>query len=204
MVVLMKPIEKSLVLGIILTILYSFVNFGVGCENINKKVLRLHILANSDTDIDQNIKMKIKNEIQNFANMKNKEEAIKICNENLVNMEKIIYKELRKNNENNKKIEIKLGKNFFKTREYSNITMPAGTYDSLQIKVGSGKGKNWWCILFPVLCLGVAYTNSTLTAFNKNEKKITTNKKPDLKFKFKILELHETLKKRIRNIFQKK
>ena len=192
-----------------MTILYSFVNFGVGCENINKKVLRLHILANSDTAIDQNIKMKIKNEIQNFANkvlqnVKNKEEAIKICNENLGNMEKIIYKELRKNNENDKKIEIKLGENFFNTREYSSITMPAGTYDSLQIKIGSGKGQNWWCILFPILCLGVAHANSTLIVFNENERKITTSKKPNLKFKFKILELHETLKKHIRNIFHKK
>lgn len=206
MVVFVRTVEKSIILGIIFTILYNFVNFSVNCENINNKVLRLHILANSNSVIDQNVKMKVKNEIQNFThkilfNVKNKKEAIEICNKNLGNMREIAVRELSKSNRINKKIEIKLEKTFFRTRNYNNITMPAGFYDAIKIKIGSGKGKNWWCVIFPVLCLGIAQTNTIIKTFNKNENKISSNKNPTFKFKFKIVELYENFKKWLRNIF---
>ena len=120
----MKALEKSIICAIIFTTLYNFVNFSVICENTSKDVLRLHILANSDSDIDQKIKMDVKNVVQDFASkllkdVSNKNVAIKILKENIENIKKVAEKELYFKNIGNKKVEINFNEAFFKKRDYS-------------------------------------------------------------------------------------
>lgn len=109
------------------------------------------MIANSDSDIDQNIKIKIKDDVEQevyklIANVDNIDEARKIIDNNLNNIEKVIKKY-------NIDYDISFGNNFFPEKEYKGISYKEGIYESLVITLGSGKGKNWWCVLFPPLCL---------------------------------------------------
>lgn len=194
----MNKTEKFVILGIIFSILYNFVNFSVLCDHINSKILRLHIMANSNSEIDQNIKICIKNKIQNFMKdtleqAKNKNEAEQICTKKLSEIKKIAENELN-NHKINNKVEVKIKNSYFKTREYESITMPAGNYDAVEIKIGTGKGENWWCILFPTLCIGTATAEHMHKHLKKEEIKCTNKKK--FKAKFKILEICKNLKQK--------
>ena len=204
----MKALEKSIICGLIFTNIYNFVNFSVSCENTSKEVLRLHILANSDSEKDQKIKMNVKNVVQNFTSKLlkgaiNKNVAIKILKENTENIKKIAEKELAGKDIGNKKIEINFNETFFKTRDYSQFIMPSGFYDALIIKIGSGKGRNWWCVIFPFLCLGVAQSEKALSTFSSQGRKILKLKKPKYKLKLKILEIYQNLRETLRRIFVK-
>lgn len=113
--------------------------------------IRLRIIANSNSIEDQNLKLKVKDEVEKelyslVGKAKNIEEARKIINTNLNNIDNIL-------NEYNVQYDISYGKNYFPVKEYKGITYPEGNYESLVITLGSGLGKNWWCVLFPPLCL---------------------------------------------------
>lgn len=195
----MKTIEKSLVLSIVFSVLYNIVNFSVSCENINSKVFRLHILANSDSTEDQNLKMHIKDKVQELSREivsigNNKKELEDIFIKNLSNVEKIAKNEIR-NCGYNYPVSARVTNSYFNTRNYENFTLPAGNYDALEIKIGSGKGKNWWCVIFPMLCVGASSKNKILDkTFNKNEKNIICNNKKKYAIKFRIVEIYQLIK----------
>lgn len=196
----MKTIEKSLVLSIVFSVLYNIVNFSVSCENINSKVFRLHILANSDSNEDQNLKLRIKSEIQELSKKLlssnyNKEKSEDVFIKNLSNVEKIVKNEIR-NCGYDYPVFTKVTNSYFTTRNYENFTLPAGNYDALEIKIGSGEGKNWWCVIFPMLCVGASSKNKILDkTFNKNEKNIICNNKKKYAIKFRIVEIYQLVKK---------
>ena len=195
----MKTIEKSLVLSIVFSVLYNIVNFSVSCENINSKVFRLHILANSDSTEDQNLKMHIKDKVQELSREivsigNNKKELEDIFIKNLSNVEKIAKNEIR-NCGYNYPVSARVTNSYFNTRNYENFTLPAGNYDALEIKIGSGKGENWWCVIFPMLCVGASSKNKILDkTFNKNEKNIICNNKKKYAIKFRIVEIYQLIK----------
>ena len=195
----MKTIEKSLVLSIVFSVLYNIVNFSVSCENINSKVFRLHILANSDSTEDQNLKMHIKDKVQELSREivsigNNKKELEDIFIKNLSNVEKIAKNEIR-NCGYNYPVSARVTNSYFNTRNYENFTLPAGNYDALEIKIGSGEGKNWWCVIFPMLCVGASSKNKILDkTFNKNEKNIICNNKKKYAIKFRIVEIYQLIK----------
>lgn len=118
---------------------------------IPDNAIRFRVIANSNSDIDQNIKIKIKDDVEQevyklISNVDNIDEARKIINNNLNSIEKVIKKY-------NVEYDISFGNNFFPEKEYKGINYKEGIYESLVITLGSGKGKNWWCVLFPPLCL---------------------------------------------------
>lgn len=118
---------------------------------IPKDAIRFRIIANSDTLEDQALKLTIKNDVEKelyklIGNAKNIEEARNIIANNLDVVDEILEKY-------NIKYEINYGNNYFPQKEYKGITYEEGNYESLVITLGSGLGKNWWCVLFPPLCL---------------------------------------------------
>ena len=137
---------------VFLVIISIFINMNkVKSVNIPDKSIRIRVIANSNSKIDQNEKIKISIEVQNYV-----QELLKNTT-NIKEADKII-----KNNINKRDNEIKkytnnytlvYGKNFFPEKRYKGIIYNEGYYDSLVIKLGRGKGKNWWCVLFPPLCL---------------------------------------------------
>ena len=124
---------------------------------IPNESIRIRVIANSNSLSDQIEKTNIKNILQSYLdtklkNSKSIEETDYIIKQNLNEIRTQIEKTLKENNSLNG-VNIHYGKNFFPKKEYKGIIYESGMYDSLVITIGEGKGNNWWCVLFPPLCL---------------------------------------------------
>ncbi len=165
-------------------------------ENISEKVLRLHILANSDSTQDQNLKLKVKNEILNRTSDiftgKTLQENINIANDN---KDKIAFiaKQCIEKEGCGYDVNVSVVKEYFDTRVYDDFTLPAGVYNSLKIEIGEAQGHNWWCIIFPSVCLN-ACTESISDYLTEEEMELVSNSYTP---KFKIIEIYEKFKSKL-------
>lgn len=135
--------------------------------------IRFRVIANSNDEIDQEVKIKVKEAIEQEVNKlmleaKNSEEAKKLINENMEHIQQIVNQYTTDN-------KISFGVNYFPEKEYHGVTYPSGEYESLVITLGNGVGNNWWCVMFPPLCL--------LEAKNENT--------DDINYKFYVQEIIE-------------
>ena len=123
---------------------------------LSKGVVRLHVVANSDSEDDQRLKLKVRDRIlTECGDILGEGESIDavsadICN-NMDYIERIALDEIRKNGYNYN-VEVEFGTETFPRKEYANITLPQGEYQALKVNIGTASGKNWWCVLFPPLC----------------------------------------------------
>ncbi|MGL5329743.1 MAG: stage II sporulation protein R [Peptostreptococcaceae bacterium] len=174
-------------------------------EDYKEKLIRFHVIANSDTDEDQELKLKVRDELINYLqprlkNSKSIEESEKIIISEYDNLHEISKKTIL---ENGYDYDVKVGIEYsnFPTKQYSNVVLPAGEYKALKVIIGDGYGKNWWCVMFPPLCFvdeenGVIdkSTDEKLQSVLEEEEYelITTENKEEsnvVKFKFKIVEV---------------
>ena len=167
-------------------------------EDISTKVFRLHILANSDDTSDQQLKLKVRDEILElskglFFNCANVEDAVRVSNENLELLKTAAEKVIQDNGAAYS-IKVYTAKEYFNTRYYDNFTLPAGIYDSLKIEIGEGKGHNWWCVMFPSVCLS-GCTEDFDGVLTEEEKALIESDKYIVRFK--IVEVYEELKDKI-------
>ncbi len=167
----MKRFELSLLLAVIFCALVSFLSFEGECEQIRSSVLRLHILADSDAEDAQTLKLQVRDRILEvsediFAPCRTYNEARLAAQENLGIFEQTARQVLRENGCPDE-VSVSLADSYFSTRTYGDITLPAGVYDALRIELGRAEGHNWWCVMFPTVCLptaaGEAELGGTLT-----------------------------------------
>lgn len=147
----------AFLLGILLD---SFSLFQRECREIREDVLRLHILANSDSAEDQAVKLLVRDRIlaesgSLFNSAADKTSAREKAAENTGRVEKLAEEVLAEEGFSYP-VTAKVTRQFFDTRVYDGFTMPAGWYDSLQVVLGEGEGHNWWCVLYPPLCISAA------------------------------------------------
>lgn len=165
-------------------------------ENISDKVFRLHILANSDSTYDQNLKLGLKNYIlENTSDLfigQNLEENIDIAMESLEELYRL-SKEYLESQGSNYDVKTEVIKEFFETRVYDDFTLPAGIYNSLKITIGEGKGHNWWCIIFPSVCLS-ACSESMSDYLSEDEMELVNS---GYRAKFKVVEVYEKIKSKL-------
>lgn len=162
------------------------------CEIYNSTV-RLHVLANSDSEADQALKLKVRDKIverMSTYNAKSKEEALEYI-ENDMDKLKEIAEECIKNEGFNNPVTVEIGEESYPTREYEDFSLPAGKYTSLRIIIGNGEGQNWWCVLYPPLCTSYAieYDDSVDVGFTKEQYNFITGNDKEYKIKFKLLEM---------------
>ncbi|MEG0877888.1 MAG: stage II sporulation protein R [Oscillospiraceae bacterium] len=175
----MKKWELSLLLGLILSVfLTSFSGFSAVCSDVREDTLRLHILANSNSKIDQDAKLYVrdcilKNEGSFFAKSGTKEKAKAKAQDLLLNVEKTARDALREKGLNYA-VKAYTTEMYFATTEYDGFTLPAGRYDALRVELGEAKGKNWFCVLFPPLCVpasmddaATGYTDAEISAVHE-------------------------------------
>lgn len=169
--------------------------------NLSDAVFRLHVLANSDSEADQNLKLKVRDSLLNYmneicSNCSTKEEAISIAQKNQNKFQEIAEETIISNGFNYS-VKINIGNFYFPTKNYGDISLPAGFYDSLRVEIGEAKGQNWWCVMFPSLCFidissGVVDNEAKENLEENLEKEsysiISDNKKSNIKFKFKLIE----------------
>lgn len=172
----------KVIISLVLSLSLLAVFFVIPTENnsastFNDEFLRIHIRANSNADIDQNVKYEVKDAVVNYltpllTNAVDKKTAIKIVSDNLLNINNVADSVLSKNKFSYKTNSV-IKKEEFPTRAYNNLTLPAGVYDSLIVNLGSGQGNNWWCVVYPPLCFvnadnsnGVTYRSKLLEIIN--------------------------------------
>ncbi|HJJ03511.1 MAG TPA: stage II sporulation protein R [Clostridiaceae bacterium] len=176
-------------------------------SNIESSVFRLHVIANSDSKEDQDLKYIVRDNILTYINeiSKNastKEEVIEIARNNIDTIKQIAQETVYENGYNYS-VNIKIGNFAFPTKQYGDISLPAGFYDALRVEIGSASGQNWWCVMFPPLCFvdvsfgvvpeeskevlqeNLSYEEYNLLSENQNNS--------DMNFKFKIVELFQNI-----------
>lgn len=196
--------EKSLFLGLIFSILFSFINFSAKCNKISEKMFRLHIIANSDSEEDQYLKIKIRDDIINYfsnKNFKSLKDAQEYAFKNIDNIKKICKNRIE-DEHFNYDVRIEICKNEFRNRKYDSLVIPAGTYESLRIIIGKGDGKNWWCVLFPQMCIPAAEDCSVNPDYDlfDDERNIIENEEK-YKIEFKIIDIFQSIHETILNLF---
>ena len=167
-------------------------------ENISDNVLRFHVVANSDTAEDQALKLKVRDGIVTltdtyFADVSDKAEAIALAEQNRAQIEKNAEEILRQNGCSDP-VRVQIKKMNFPTKQYEDITLPAGEYDAIHITIGEGAGENFWCVMFPALCVGsVSESNEKLLGKVLSPSSLDTVRRP-YSLKFKTVEWLSRLK----------
>ena len=215
----MKKILKFINLGfikrfLIVLILFSFFIFisaasyvNAVSEDIAQSVFRLHVIANSDSKEDQDLKYKVRDKVLEYMNeismdCSSKEEVILLAKEHKEEFKKIA-EDVIKENGYDYTVNISIGNFDFPTKTYGDISLPAGEYDALRIEIGEAKGQNWWCVMFPPLCF-VDVSSGIVPDESKEELKENLNDEEyavisetddnKINFKFKLIEFFQNLR----------
>jgi len=193
----------SLIIAFILYCAFAVSYFASVSGEIRESVVRLHILADSNSKIDQEVKLKVRDALlekntellSSKVTPENAEEYFENSKEELEKCANEVLKE----NGFDYKAKITLGKEYYTTRVYEDLTFPAGTYTSVKVVLGSGEGENWWCVMFPPLCVPAATGDITTDDavnleeyLDKDGKKLVSSK-GKFKVGFKVVELYEKL-----------
>jgi stage II sporulation protein R len=170
-------------------------------KDLTENIFRLHIIANSNSQEDQALKLKIRDEIISYMKAKtsdctSKTEIIETT-QNILPVLKQIAQNTIYENGYDYDVSVEIGNFYFPTKYYGNISMPAGNYDAIRIKLGKAEGQNWWCSLFPSLCFtdvstGIIDENADTNLkenLEEEEYNLLTKTSPNIKIKFKLLEL---------------
>lgn len=190
---------------------FSYVN--AVSEDLSNSVFRLHVIANSDSEEDQNLKLKVRDNLLEYMNslctgVSSKEEAITIAQNHIQDFESIAKKVIFDNGYDYN-VTVEISKCDFPTKQYGDVSLPAGIYDALRVKIGSASGHNWWCVMFPPLCFvdvssGVVPDSSkqqlqeNLTA-EEYDLITDSSDNSNIDFKFKVVELFQNIKLKLAN-----
>ena len=155
--VFMKKLWKLLCFSLALFAVFWLGTVYSDRQALNNNLIRLHIVANSDSESDQSLKLQIRDAVtqllqQTMQQMPSAEEAKAYLSAHLSELEEYVNQLIRELGYSDT-AKITLGKEAFDTRRYDTFTLPAGQYTALRITIGEGEGKNWWCVVFPTLCL---------------------------------------------------
>ena len=170
-------------------------------EDLENSVFRLHVIANSDSKEDQNLKYIVRDKLLQYmnsylSNTSTKEDAIKIANEHLDEFKQVAINTIKEQGYSYN-VNVKVGNFEFPTKTYGDISLPAGFYDALRVEIGEAKGQNWWCVMFPSLCF-VDISSGVVPDESKEDlQKVLSDEEYSLisdssdygiQFKFKLLE----------------
>ena len=186
----MKRTAKIAAYLLIITLLISVMPTDAEA-NIYEDTIRLHILANSDSREDQELKIVVRDGVLNEFGERLRlagsfEAAEKLCEDIIPEIEKYAESIIREVGYSYD-VNIKLGEEWYETREYDGFSLPCGYYTSLCILIGEGEGKNWWCVMYPPLCTELASESAPaddgLIDYTKEEMILISSGKYNIKFK---------------------
>jgi stage II sporulation protein R len=187
----LKRVIFVVLICIIMSVFQGCTSMGTGtCNNIGNEnrildynevkdnLIRFHVIANSDTEEDQNLKLKVKNKVIDYLYpylnaSQSLEESRNIIKDKMDQVKKLA-EEVIKDNNYNYGVKTELSRENFPEKSYGKITLPQGNYEAFRIIIGTGQGKNWWCVMFPPLCF-VDETKAEVE-YDKTEKKINSQK----------------------------
>lgn len=192
-----RLLAKALACGFILAAAASIFPFAAASQQLPQNVIRLHVVANSDSPQDQAVKLKVRDallaesanwydgaqtlEDANFAICTHLESITKAANKTLVE------------NGFPPTAKAQVTDMYFPTRRYESFSLPAGTYRTLRVTIGEGRGQNWWCVVFPALCLPAASPGEALAALPDSQREIVEHPQK-YQVEFKLVEWYEHLR----------
>ena len=189
--------ELSVLLGLILALsMCGFADFSATCDEVRADTLRLHILANSNLAADQQLKLEVRDAVlQSFGSklggMATKRQAQNFIAENTPAIKALAVKTLRENG-CAYDVAVSIETAFFDTKQYGDETLPAGMYDAVRIEIGTAAGHNWFCILYPQICISSSTGKSDYTQKQQSAIKTTAT------IKFAAVEIIEKFKNQIK------
>ncbi len=182
------------VLTVLSVVLYLFCFATEG--SVYNDVVRFHVIANSDSEADQNIKLGVRDMVlekysAELSKYKDKDEALAAAEKMIPDIERDVEEYLKGYSDYTATVSIE--ENYFPTKTYGEYSLPRGNYTALCIRLGKAEGQNYWCVLFPPLCLGTASEDGAKVfeecGLSKSEYNLMRGEKARYKLKFKILEM---------------
>ena len=202
----LKYIGLSVICGLLFTFFVSAAGYAKQVHQVlEEKFVRFHVLANSDSAGDQTLKLKVRDAVLDYLEPElrasaSKQETMKIIGDNIAGITAAARKAVADNGYNYG-VSVSLARDYFPTKTYGGVTLPAGVYDACRIVIGKGAGHNWWCVMFPPLCY-VDVTKGQVPEADKGRLKallpeedysLITGKSKGIEFKFKVVEIFEEL-----------
>ncbi len=185
----MRRMLASIFAGLFLTGCFSLISVYSQNEELCNKFVRVHIIADSDSAYDQHMKYVVRDEVfshyeKAFSELTSKADTLSYLQEHLLEMEELANRVLRQHGYREHAV-ASVSKSSFPQKDYGSFTLPAGKYDALKIVIGSGKGKNFFCVMFPPLCVSPAMEPRVKTEDVLTHQEVTEicETKPILKFK---------------------
>lgn len=199
----MKRWMRALSGGVILCMLLSLCGFEGACDSIRRDVVRLHILANSDTDEDQTLKMAVRDAITAktagwLDGVTDEREALAKIQQHLPQLQAVAEATVKESGFAYP-VQVSLCDMYFSTRVYGDVTMPAGTYTAVRVEIGEAKGKNWWCVVYPPMCIRSAVKEQTLSDV-LGSKEMSVINGEGYAVRFKIVEIVQWLLSRVKSV----
>ena len=153
----MKKIFKLLICIALIFAMLNIIDAWRNRQILKDSIIRLHVVGNSDSDFDQQVKVQVKDAIVDYLEpiaeqFPTKEEAMTFLRENLSAIQELSNRVLEKIGVK-ERATVSLEPQSFGLRDYETFSLPSGVYDALRVKIGEAEGKNWWCVVFPSLCL---------------------------------------------------
>lgn len=191
---------KVLLSAFLVTALFTMFPFAASSQQLSAQVMRLHVLANSNSPEDQQMKLKVRDAVLKeaakwYEGAASLEEANCAVCTHLQSIEKAAENLLREEGVR-EEVSVCVGDRYFSTRSYENLRLPAGKYRTLEVRLGEGKGRNWWCIVFPALCLPGAEVReeeeNVLSEIPQAQRKEFQSSE-GYEVKFKLLEWYEAM-----------
>lgn len=199
----LRILELALGIAVAVTLIWGIVSLGRQ-QALADRVVRLHVLANSDSDEDQALKLKVRDKVvaraaEILQQTHSRPEAEQALTAALPELQTLAQQEIQAEGYTYP-VTAKLEQTEFPTREYDDFTLPAGEYLALRVVIGAGEGHNWWCVVFPPLCTA-AETDLAQTAMaaglSNDDVKLMTEDGSGYVLKFKSIELWESLKEHL-------
>lgn len=167
------------------------------CEGVRDSVVRLHILANSDSEEDQALKLKVRDAVLAVSEdwqetAANAEEALVLAESRLPEIEAVARHTIVAEGYDYP-VRAEVCRMYFTTRQYDNVTLPAGTYDAVRLSIGKAEGQNWWCVMYPPLCVGAATDRKAATALWGDRRQDLVQGGDRYVVKFKVVEWAQTV-----------
>ncbi len=201
----MKNLKKYAIIFFLLTIyiiISAWSYTSAISTDLSNSIFRLHVIANSDSDEDQNLKYIVRDSLLEYMNtltknVSSRDTAMQIAKEHIDDFYTIAKNTIREHGYNYD-VNINIGNSFFPTKYYGDIAFPAGYYDALKVEIGNSNGQNWWCVMFPPLCFVDMSTGIVPEKSKENIKNnisdeeyalISNTSSPSINLKFKLIEL---------------
>ena len=211
----MKKIIISLCIGFI-CVFFINSHFEKKETALAQSLIRLHVIANSDSGDDQSLKLKVRDRvIKECGDIFSENETIDTAREdilaNLGKIENCAIDEVRKNGYSYD-VNVVFAPSYFPTKEYGDLVLPTGSYEAVRVEIGKASGQNWWCVLFPPLCFvdqtcvtvsGDAIDKISSASDDLDKEFISTEKDGSVEFKFKTYELWQKSKQKISTVMNK-